>query len=69
MSAHLNNDKEKTKQKPQNNQEDEDSAKLRKGLDDAIVREKPNVKWTDIAGLEAAKNALKEAIVLPIQFP
>jgi vacuolar protein-sorting-associated protein 4 len=42
---------------------------LRKGLDEAIVREKPNVKWSDIAGLEAAKNALKEAIVLPIQFP
>lgn len=31
--------------------------------------EKPNVKWSDIAGLEAAKEALKEAVILPIKFP
>lgn len=31
--------------------------------------EKPNVKWTDIAGLEGAKEALKEAVILPIKFP
>lgn len=31
--------------------------------------EKPNVKWSDIAGLEGAKEALKEAVILPIKFP
>lgn len=31
--------------------------------------EKPNVKWSDIAGLDAAKEALKEAVILPIKFP
>jgi len=31
----------------------------------AIVTEKPNVKWDDVAGLEAAKDALKEAVILP----
>ena len=31
--------------------------------------EKPNVKWSDIAGLETAKEALKEAVILPIKFP
>lgn len=31
--------------------------------------EKPNVQWSDIAGLEAAKEALKEAVILPIKFP
>ena len=36
---------------------------------DAIVTEKPNVKWDDIAGLEAAKKALQEAVILPIKFP
>lgn len=35
----------------------------------AIVSEKPNVKWEDVAGLETAKNALKEAIILPSKFP
>jgi len=27
------------------------------------------VKWEDISGLENAKNALKEAVILPIRFP
>lgn len=31
--------------------------------------EKPNVKWNDVAGLEGAKEALKEAVILPIKFP
>ncbi len=35
----------------------------------AIVMEKPNVSWSDVAGLEGAKEALKEAVILPIKFP
>ena len=35
----------------------------------AIVMEKPNIKWDDVAGLEGAKEALKEAVILPIKFP
>ena len=35
----------------------------------AIVMEKPNVKWEDVAGLDAAKESLKEAVILPIKFP
>jgi len=27
------------------------------------------VKWEDVAGLDAAKEALKEAVILPIKFP
>ena len=38
-------------------------------MSDAIVTDKPNVKWEDISGLENAKNALKEAVILPIKFP
>ena len=36
---------------------------------EAIVVEKPNIKWDDVAGLDAAKAALKEAVILPIKFP
>ena len=35
----------------------------------AILSDKPNVKWDDVAGLEGAKDALKEAVILPIKFP
>nr|KJB06694.1 hypothetical protein B456_001G121400 [Gossypium raimondii] len=38
--------------------EDPDQAKLRAGLDSAIIREKPNIKWNDVAGLESAKQAV-----------
>lgn len=36
---------------------------------DAIVSEKPNIKWNDIAGLNNAKEALKETVILPLKFP
>ncbi|KAK4223208.1 putative vacuolar protein sorting-associated protein [Podospora fimiseda] len=48
---------------------DEDSKKLRSALAGAILQERPNVSWEDVAGLEGAKEALKEAILLPIKFP
>ena len=35
----------------------------------AIVVEKPNVSWDDVAGLNGAKEALKEAVILPVKFP
>lgn len=43
--------------------------KLMSQLEGAIVMEKPNIKWSDVAGLEGAKEALKEAVILPIRFP
>eukprot|EP00252_Welwitschia_mirabilis_P002273 TRINITY_DN1218_c0_g2_i1.p1 TRINITY_DN1218_c0_g2~~TRINITY_DN1218_c0_g2_i1.p1 ORF type:complete len:439 (-),score=100.12 TRINITY_DN1218_c0_g2_i1:476-1792(-) len=49
--------------------EDPEQAKLRAGLNSAIIREKPNVKWSDVAGLESAKQALQEAVILPVKFP
>jgi len=38
-------------------------------ISSVIVREKPNVKWEDVAGMEAAKLALREAIILPMSRP
>ncbi|CAD5177791.1 unnamed protein product [Musa acuminata subsp. malaccensis] len=29
----------------------------------------PSVKWNDVAGLESAKQALQEAVILPVKFP
>lgn len=48
---------------------DEDSKKLRNALASAILTERPNISWDDVAGLEQAKEALKEAVLLPIKFP
>jgi hypothetical protein len=49
--------------------EDPETKKLQAALAGAILTEKPNVRWDDIAGLDAAKEALKEAVILPIRFP
>ena len=49
--------------------DDADTKKLRGALAGAILLEKPNVAWLDIAGLEGAKEALKEAVILPVKFP
>lgn len=49
--------------------DDPEKKKMQAKLEGAIVMTKPNIKWTDVAGLEAAKTALKEAVILPIQFP
>jgi len=38
-------------------------------FDELILKEKPNVKWVEVVGLEQAKKAIKEAIVYPVQRP
>lgn len=49
--------------------DDPEKKKLQSKLEGAIVIEKPHVKWSDVAGLDGAKEALKEAVILPIKFP
>ncbi|KAJ4477802.1 katanin p60 ATPase domain-containing protein [Lentinula edodes] len=49
--------------------DDPEMKKLRDSLAGAIISEKPNVKWDDVAGLEGAKASLKEAVILPLKFP
>ncbi|XP_055384593.1 vacuolar protein sorting-associated protein 4 [Condylostylus longicornis] len=65
------NSKEDKGKKSDSDSDDEDpeKKKLQAKLEGAIVIEKPKVKWSDVAGLEAAKEALKEAVILPIKFP
>lgn len=50
-------------------EDDGEKEKMKGALSGAIVTEKPNVKWEDVAGLEGAKDALKEAVILPTRFP
>ncbi|KAF2459508.1 vacuolar sorting ATPase Vps4 [Lineolata rhizophorae] len=57
------------KGKEDDDEEDPDSKKLRGALQGAILSEKPNIRWEDVAGLDQAKEALKEAVILPIKFP
>jgi len=37
--------------------------------EDITLREKPNVKWSDVVGLEPAKIAIKESIIYPYKRP
>lgn len=47
----------------------EEEQELMNTISGTIVTESPNVKWIDIAGLENCKQALREAIVLPMVKP
>jgi len=48
---------------------DDPDAKLKESLMSCVITEKPNVKWSDVAGLEKAKESLQEAVILPLKFP
>jgi SpoVK/Ycf46/Vps4 family AAA+-type ATPase len=37
--------------------------------DELVLKEKPNVNWSQVVGLEHAKKAIKEAIVYPVERP
>ncbi|MHA1785128.1 MAG: AAA family ATPase [Candidatus Helarchaeota archaeon] len=55
--------------KPKRKVKSKDEEKLSAAIADTIMTEKPNVKWDDVANLEAAKQALREAIILPMKRP
>jgi vacuolar protein-sorting-associated protein 4 len=45
------------------------SAEMQGALSSAVVTEKPDVKWIEVAGLAEAKRSLQEAVILPKRFP
>lgn len=60
----------KKKGEEKDDDKDSDNAKLKSGLSSStMLVEKPNVKWSDVAGLQGAKDALKEAVIMPLRFP
>jgi len=48
---------------------DDEKSKLRQAMNEVIVSEKPDVKWEDVAGLKSAKISIREAVIMPIEFP
>lgn len=48
---------------------EDEEAELSRAISDTIIAEKPDVKWSDVANLETAKQALREAIILPMMRP
>jgi AAA+ superfamily predicted ATPase len=42
---------------------------LKSTFNELVVKEKPNVKWDDVIGLEDAKRAIRESIVFPFERP
>jgi vacuolar protein-sorting-associated protein 4 len=59
----------KSRKDDEDGDQDPEVKKLRAGLTSAILVDKPNIRWDDVAGLEVAKESLKEAVILPIKFP
>lgn len=47
----------------------DENKKLKDQLSHAIVTSKPNIKWEDVAGLDAAKEELMGAVILPAIHP
>jgi AAA+ superfamily predicted ATPase len=42
---------------------------LKASYSDLIMKERPNVKWDEVVGLEDAKKALRESIIFPVHRP
>ncbi len=42
---------------------------LKASFNELVIREKPNVKWDDVIGLDDAKRAIRESIVFPFERP
>jgi len=59
-----------TEEKPTEQVEPHPSEGAKKAsFDELILKEKPNVKWDEVVGLDLGKKAIKEAIVYPVQRP
>lgn len=46
-----------------------EASKLREALSETIVMEKPDISMDEVANLEIAKQAMREAIILPLERP
>ncbi|MCW4018768.1 MAG: AAA family ATPase [Candidatus Bathyarchaeota archaeon] len=51
----------------EDSREEKDQEELQSKVASMILPEKPNVSWKDIAGLQTAKEAIEDAIILPLR--
>ncbi|KAK8886958.1 hypothetical protein M9Y10_037993 [Tritrichomonas musculus] len=51
------------------NNNDSDPSEFKDRISSAILIEKPNVHFSDVAGLHVAKSSLEEAVILPLRMP
>ena len=54
---------------PKATPEEQKQSLTKNELDSLIMKEKPNVSWAEVIGLDDAKNALRESIVYPAKRP
>ncbi|MHA1673506.1 MAG: AAA family ATPase [Promethearchaeota archaeon] len=47
----------------------DEEKELRKTIEGTIITERPTVTWGDVAGMEKPKQAIREAVVLPMAHP
>lgn len=66
---YLGLEKKEEKKEKDDGDKDDESKKLESQLSQAIVTEKPNIKWDDVAGLAVAKEELKGSVILPMLHP
>ncbi len=67
-------DKGKKKDKDDGESEEDaemsdDEKELRKTIEGTIMTERPTITWGDVAGMDVPKQAIREAVVLPMSHP
>lgn len=52
-----------------NNANEDENNEFKDRISSAILKEKPDISFEDVAGLATAKRALEEAVILPMRLP
>lgn len=50
-------------------QKNSDSELLEEQIEGSIMKEKPTVEWSEVVGMDAPKQVVEEALILPKKYP